>query len=218
MADNSSRTGQGYSGPAILSWLQGVHAPDDAGLARAFAAPEREGMPAIHVGPAEGRFLELLLRLIGARRVVEVGTLAGYSAIRMAKALADGGHLWTCEFSAAHAAVARANLEAAGFAKNVTVVEGAARETLPSLSAHGPFDAVFIDADKGNYDHYGAWAVANLRTGGLLLGDNAFFFGNLLDESDPAAAAMRRFHEHAAKTCDSVCVPTPDGLLLGIKR
>jgi len=99
----------------------------------------------------------------------------------------------------------------------VTVVEGAGLDVLPSLEKHGPFDAVFIDADKANYDAYGRWAARNLRKGGLLLGDNAFLFGRLLEKSSEAAA-MRRFHEEAALLFDTVCIPTPDGLLLGVKR
>jgi caffeoyl-CoA O-methyltransferase len=156
--------------------------------------------------------------LAGARKVVEFGTLAGYSAIRMAQALPPDGHLWSLEFDPKHAAIARANLEAAGVADQVTVIVGPALDALPSLAQLGPFDAVFIDADKGNYDRYGAWARMALRTGGLLLGDNAYYFGNLLAEDDAEAAAMRRFHEQAKEAFDTVCLPTPDGLLLGIKR
>ena len=88
---------------------------------------------------------------------------------------------------------------------------------LPTLEDHGPFDAVFIDADKVNYHHYGRWAVANLRPGGIVLGDNAYLFGELLDDSD-RGRAMREFHQIVAASCDSVCIPTPDGLVLGIKR
>jgi caffeoyl-CoA O-methyltransferase len=97
------------------------------------------------------------------------------------------------------------------------VIEGAGVDVLPTLVSHGPFDAVFIDADKVNYDRYGAWAMDNLRPGGIVLGDNAFLFGELLDDSD-RGRAMRAFHALVAKQCDSVCIPTPDGLVLGIKR
>jgi caffeoyl-CoA O-methyltransferase len=217
MADNDSRAGSTYLSRAILDYLATTHAPHDAGLLQAFSAPEAHGIPAIQVGPSEGKLLGLLLRLAGARKVVEVGTLAGYSAIHLARALPPEGHLWSIEFSAEHAAVARRNLEAAGLAGRVTVVEGAALDMLPTLEQHGPFDAVFIDADKINYDGYGRWAIRNLRTGGLMLGDNAVYFGKLLGE-EPAAAAMRRFHEEAARQMDTVCIPTPDGLLVGIKR
>lgn len=217
MADESSRKGTRYADEGIVAWLDALHAPLDAGLQAAFDAPAREGLPAIQVSPSEGRLLGLLLRLAGAGKVVEVGTLAGFSAIHQARALARGGHLWTIEVEPAHAAAARRSFVAAGVAERVTVVEGDAVEVLARLVPHGPFDAVFLDADKERYDVYGRWAAANLRPGGLLLADNAYFFGNLLADT-PAAAAVRRLHEEARAAFDTVCIPTPDGLLLGIKR
>ena len=217
MADRDSRSGEAYFDSAILDWTARVHAGHDAALARAFDAPERHGMPAIQLGPSEARLVELLIRLAGARKAVEIGTLAGYSAIRIARALGDGGHLWSVECEPKHAAVARENLSIAGLVRRVTLVEGAGLDLLPALEAHGPFDAVFVDADKANYDAYGRWAARNLRQGGLLLGDNAFLFGRLLEESDEAAA-MRRFHEEAARAFDTVCIPTPDGLLVGVRH
>jgi caffeoyl-CoA O-methyltransferase len=218
MADADSRTGARYATHEIVQWLDELHAPHDPGLERAFLAPGLNGMPAIQVGTSEGKLLNLLLRLIGAKKVVEFGTLAGYSAIRMAQALPPDGHLWTLEFDARHAAIARSNIEAAGLGAKVTVIVGPALDTLPALGQLGPFDAVFIDADKGNYDRYGVWAAMVLRPGGLLIGDNAYYFGNLLEEGDKDAAAMRRFHQQAKESFDTVCIPTPDGLLLGIKR
>lgn len=217
MADSDSRTGASYLTRPILDYIAATHAPHDEGLTRAFTSPERHGIPAIQVGPSEGKFLQLLLHLAQARKVVEVGTLAGYSTIHLARGLAPGGHLWSVEYDARHAEVARGNIEAAGLAERVTVVQGAGLDVLPTLEKHGPFDAVFIDADKVNYDGYGRWAARNLRPGGLLLGDNAVYFGRLLEDAD-AAPAMRRFHEEAAAHFDTVCIPTPDGLLLGIKR
>lgn len=215
MADSSSRAGARYISEAIVEYVNRVHAGHDTALARAFAVPDF--MPAIQVGPNEGKLLWLLLRLAGARKVVEVGTLAGYSAIHMARALAPGGHLWSIEFDARHAEVARANIARAGLAEVVTVAVGAGIDVLPTLEPHGPFDAVFIDADKPNYEHYGRWAVAQLRRGGLVLGDNAYLFGELMEETE-RGAAMRAFHELVAAACDSVCVPTPDGLVIGLKR
>jgi caffeoyl-CoA O-methyltransferase len=213
MADNDSRAGARYANEDILGYVNRVHASHDAGLAQAFAVPE--GMPAIQVGPSEGRFLYMLLKMIGAKKVVEVGTLAGYSAIHMARALPTDGHLWTIEYEPKHAEVARKNIAAAGLSERITVLVGAGREVLPTVK--GPVDAVFIDADKGNYDHYGQWAIANLRPGGLVLGDNAYLFGKLLEDSD-TGRAMRRFHEEVAAACESVCLPTPDGLVVGIKK
>jgi caffeoyl-CoA O-methyltransferase len=215
MADPVSRAGGRYAQPPILEYVNRVHVPHDAGLARAFAVPE--GIPAIQVGPSDGKLIVLLLQLARATKVVEVGTLVGYSAIHMARALGPRGHLWSVEFEPRHAEVARANLAAAGVADRVTVVVGAGREMLPTLEVHAPFDAVFIDADKDNYDHYGRWALDHLRPGGLVIGDNAYLFGELLEDSD-RGRAMRRFHELVAAGCDSVCAPTPDGLVIGIKR
>ena len=215
MADSSSRAGSRYASPQILEYVQRVHAGHDAALAQAFAVPE--GIPAIQVGPSEGKLLYLMLKLVGAKKVVEVGTLVGYSAIHMARALPAGGHVWSVEFEPKHAEVARGNIARAGLADRVTVHVGAGREVLPTLVGHGPFDAVFIDADKVNYDKYGVWATKHLRKGGLVLGDNSFLFGELLDDSD-RGRAMRAFHEHVAQTCESVNMPTPDGLVVGIKR
>ena len=217
MADTDSRAGLRYADQGGLDFVSRVHASHDEGLAGAFDAPASEDMPAIMVGPSEGKLLELMVRLAGATKVVEIGTLAGYSAIRMARALPDGGHLWTFEYDPRHAEVARANIARAGLADRVDVMVGAALEQLPSIESHGPFDLVFVDADKGNYDNYGRWARAHLRPGGLLVGDNAYLFGKLMEESD-TGAAMRRFHEETAEAFDSVCVPTPDGMVIGIKK
>jgi len=217
MANPRSRGGQAYATPAILRWLDALHAPHDAPLQRAFDAPGRHRMPPIQLGVSEARLLELLLGLSHARHVVEIGTLAGYSAIRIARALPADGRLWTIEADPKHAAVARESLGEAGLSGRVTLLEGAALGVLPSLERDAPFDAVFIDADKGNYDAYGRWAAKALRPGGLLLADNVYLFGKLMGKS-AEAAAMRRFHEESARAFDSVCIPTPDGLLLGVKR
>jgi predicted O-methyltransferase YrrM len=215
MADKDSREGARYTTPEILRFVERTHAPHDAGLARAFALPEF--MPSIMVGPSEGRLLELLCKLAGVKRAVEVGTLAGYSAIRIARALSAGGHLWTIEYEPRHAEVARANLAAAGLADRVTVLVGAGTEQLPTIESNGPFDAVFIDADKASYDRYGVWAAAHLRPGGLILGDNAYLFGELMEDTD-RGRAMRAFHEQVARDFESVCIPTPDGLVLGVRK
>lgn len=215
MADNDSREGQRYASPAILDYVNATHVPHDAGLARAYAVPA--GIPAIQVGPSDGKLIQLLLRLAHAKKVVEVGTLVGYSAIHMARALPADGHIWSVEYEEKHAAVARANLAAAGVADKVTVLVGAGVEILPMLVDKAPFDAVFIDADKVNYHVYGRWAIDHLRPGGLVLGDNAYLFGELMENSD-RGRAMRAFHELVAASCDSVCAPTPDGLVIGIKR
>ena len=206
-----------YFSRAILDWVASVHAPHDPALEHAFQVPATAGLPPIQVGPSEGRLLELLLRLAGARKVVEVGTLAGYSALRMARSLPPDGHLWTIELEPGHAARAREAIARAAPPVPVEVLEGAALDVLPTLEREGPFDAVFIDADKEHYDAYGRWAARHLRPGGLLLADNAFVFGELLDDT-PRGQAMRRFHLEAREAFHTVCIPTPDGLLLGLRR
>ena len=215
MADKDSRAGTRYASPAIVDYVNRIHAAHDAPLAQAFAVPK--GVPAIQVGPSDGKLLLLLLRLVGASKVVEVGTLVGYSAIHLARALRPGGRLWTIEFDPRHAEIARANLDAAGVADRVTLLVGAGRDVLPTLDGEGPFDAVFIDADKVSYDFYGRWAIDHLRPGGLVLGDNAYLFGELLEDSD-RGRAMRAFHELVAASCDSVCATIPEGLVVGVKR
>jgi len=200
-----------------MDYVTRVHAGHDAGLQRAFDAPAAFGMPAIQLGASEARLLELLVKLTGARRIVEIGTLAGYSALRMARAMPEGGRLWTLESEPAHAEVARANIEAAGLSHCVEVLIGPALVTLDRLVEHGPFDLVFLDADKAGYASYGRWAHAHLRPGGLLVADNAYLFGRLLAD-EPTAHEVRVFHEETALRFDSVCVPTPDGLVVGIRR
>lgn len=217
MADPDSRAGTVYHDPLLRAWVDRLHAPHDGALARAFGAPEALGLPAIQVGPNEGRFLHLLLKIIGARKVVEIGALAGYSALWIARALPADGHLWTLEISSKRVTASREVLAEAGLTGRTTVLEGRALDLLPELGKQGPFDAVFLDADKENYLRYGRWAAANLMAGGLLLADNAFFFGRLLEDS-PEAASVRGFHEEAAAAFETACLPTPDGLLVGLRR
>ena len=216
MADQDSRSGSRYTSPEILRFVERVHAAHDGALQRAFDAPAEHDMPAIQVAVSEGKLLALLIRLVGARKVVEVGTLAGYSALRIARALPEDGMLWTLELDPRHARIAADNLSAAGVAERVQIVVGPAQESLATLALAGPFDAVFLDADKSGYPDYARWAHGNLRPGGLLIADNSYFFGQLMAET-PEAARLRDFHEFVGRSFDSVCVPTPDGLVLGLR-
>lgn len=146
---------------------------------RALRSAVDRGMPAIEVQPTAGKLLALLVRIAGARRVLEVGTLAGYSTVWMAQALPDGGHLDTLEYLQEHAEVARENLAAAGLADRATVHVGAALKTLPRLE--GPYDLVFIDADKQHDAAYLEWAVRLGRPGTVVVLDNAVWEGIMLD-------------------------------------
>ena len=216
MADNDSRSGRRYA-DATLAFIDKLHAVHDAALQRAFDAPANQGMPEIQVSAAEGQVLQLLVHMAGARKAVEVGTLAGYSAIRLARGLQVGGRLWTLESNAHHAEVARANIADAGLADRVEVVLGDGLASLRLLSKEAPFDVVFIDADKERYPQYAHWAAEHLRPGGLLIADNVYFFGRLMSD-ELGAVAMREFHQQVLSHFDTACVPTPDGMLLGIRR
>jgi predicted O-methyltransferase YrrM len=148
MADPDSLSGRTYWTPAIESYLRGLYAREDPGMEDALRSAKEAGMPEIQVAPTDGRILEILLRMIGARKVVEIGTLSGYSAQWIARALPADGHLWTVDASPKHAEVARGVLERAGLADRVTILEGKALDVLPRLVAEGPFDVVFVDGDK----------------------------------------------------------------------
>ncbi len=152
-------------------------------LKRAVTSAVDAGMPAIEVAPNAGKLLKLLVQLSGARRILEIGTLAGFSTIWMAQGLPDDGELITCEYLPKHAGVARANVDAAGVGHKVDIRVGAALDTLPGLQddGRGPFDFVFIDADKENNPQYLDWAVRLGRPGTAIVMDNVVWEGALLD-------------------------------------
>ncbi len=157
------------------------------------------GLPPIAVSPPQGKLLNLLARSIGASRILEVGTLGGYSTIWLARALPSGGRLVTLEANPDYAEVARANIARAGFAEVVELRLGAALDTLPGLAAEGgdPFDLIFIDADKWNTPNYFAWALQLSRPGSLIIADNVIRDGGVIDpdSDDSAVQGSQRFHE-----------------------
>lgn len=173
--------------------------PRDPVLLEVRAATERAGLPAIAVSPAQGRQLELLARLAGAKRILEIGTLGGYSTICLARALPTNGYLLSLEIDAHHADVARANVARAALAAQVEVRVGRALEMLPFIEAErlGPFDVVFIDADKDNNPHYVEWAVKLGRPGSLIIVDNVVRNGKVLDgaSEDAVIRGTRRTYE-----------------------
>ena len=155
------------------------------------------GLPPISVSAPQGKFLHLLARIAGARRVLEIGTLAGYSTIWMARALPKDGRLVTLEFDPAHAEVARANIARAGLDAIVELRVGAAIDTLPALAAEGPFDLIFIDADKPSTPEYFRWAIKLSRPGSVIVVDNVVRGGDIIDASgkNQDAEGMRRFFD-----------------------
>jgi predicted O-methyltransferase YrrM len=184
----------------VDDYFAGLLIGADPALDAALAAAREAGLPSISVSPAQGKLLHLLARMIGARRILEIGTLAGYSTIWLARALAPGGRLITLEADPMHARVARGNLERAGVADLVDLRVGLALETLPELPADPPFDFVFIDADKVNTIHYFEWALRLARPGALVVVDNVVRNGAVADpdSTDPSVQGMRRFNERLA--------------------
>jgi predicted O-methyltransferase YrrM len=174
----------------------------DEALQIALDAAEAAGLPQIQVSPPQGKLLQMLARLQGARTVLEFGTLGGYSTILLARALPEGGRLVTLEANAEYAEVARGSIERAGLGDVVDLRVGPALETLPVLEDEGagPFDLTFIDADKVNTPNYFAWALDHSHPGSLIIADNVVRNGTLADATsvDPAAKAQRRLHEMLA--------------------
>jgi len=179
------------------------------------------GIPSIWIAPAQAAFMQILLRLARAREVVEVGTLAGYSAIAMARALPRGGKVRTIELEAKHADFAQRWIAKSDVADRVEVLRGAGLEVLPGLAA-GSADAAFLDADKGNYKHYLAECLRIVRPGGLIMADNAFAFGELFEDKpgDREVPAIRAFNEVMSRdpSLASIIVPLGDGLWVGVRR
>jgi len=177
-------------------WFEEALGLSDPALQSAVESGRAAGMPEIHVAPNQGRLLHLMVRACGAKRVLEIGTLAGYSAIEIARALPHDGRLLTLEADPKHAAVARENLARAGVADRVEIRMGPALETLPRLVAEGagPFDFVFVDADKPPLTDYFEWSLKLSRPGTMMLFDNVVREGAVLDasSSDPSVQGVRR--------------------------
>jgi predicted O-methyltransferase YrrM len=209
-------------------YIEGIVVPPDAGLDGAVAASTTAGLPAIAVSPAQGKFLNLLCKAIGAKRVLEIGTLGGYSAIWMARALPAGGKLVTLEVDEKHAKVAKAAFVANGLAGNIELRLGKALDTLPVLAAEdaGQFDFVFIDADKQNIAEYFDWSVKLTRPGAMIVVDNVVREGKVLDAAtdDALVQGVRRFNEALkidkrvdATTLQLVGVKGYDGMTIAVR-
>ncbi|THV29115.1 O-methyltransferase [Glycomyces paridis] len=175
---------------------------EDEVLAEATAAAQRAGLPPISISPAQGKLLYLLAKTLGARRILEIGTLGGYSAIWMARALPADGHLVSLEYSPRHAEVASGNVARAGLVGTVEIRVGDAGQSLPALAAEAPepFDLVFIDADKGGYPAYLEWALRLTRPGSLIVADNVVRGGAVADglSRDPNVRGVRSYLERVA--------------------
>ena len=187
---------------AVDRYVADLLVPHDAALAAALDSSAAAGLPAIAVAPPQGKLLHLLARLQGARTILEIGTLGGYSTIWLARALPAGGRLITLEAEPKHADVARANIARAGLDGVVELRLGRALDTLPALAAegHGPFDFIFIDADKPSIPEYFTWALRLARRGSLIIVDNVVRDGKVVDpeSDDPSVRGVRRLNEMLA--------------------
>ena len=188
---------------AVDHYLVTLLAPPDASLDNALTTSASAGLPEINVAPNQGKLLELLARSHGARRILEIGTLGGYSTIWLARALAPGGALISLELEAKHAEVATANIAQAGLAALVLIEVGPALESLRALEERGvePFDFIFIDADKEGYSDYFEMSVRLSRAGTVIVADNVVRHGDIVDSKceDQRVIAVRRFLEFAAR-------------------
>src|SRR5258708_22577277 len=165
------------------------------------AAPQANDMPQIAISPLQGRLLQILAVACGAQRILQIGGLAGYSGIWLARGLAPGGKLISLELSEKHGEVARASLKRAGLSDRAEVRQGPALDLLPALEAEAPFDLVFIDADKPSYPAYLDWALRLTRVGGLIVADNCVRGGAPLrgGRDDPSTAALGEYHRRGAR-------------------
>ena len=184
----------------IDTYIEDLFIPSDEALEAALRDSRRAGLPEINVSPNEGRLLQLLTEIAGARRILEIGTLGGYSAIHFARAMPDDGALISLEIDEHHAQVARNNIERAGLSEKVEIRVGDAHELLASLieDDEGPFDVIFIDADKESYPEYLDASLRLVESGSLILGDNTIRGGTVLDPQDATARATREFNKRIA--------------------
>lgn len=210
---------------ALADYLTATFAEEDDVLRAARERMQQRGLPPINVSPGEGKVLHLLARLVNARRILEIGTLGGYSTIWLARALPPDGRLVTLELEPHHAEVARENLAQAGLSHVVEVRLGRATETLRQMHADGepPFDLVFIDADKDSYPEYFELCLPLVRRGGLLLADNAL---SPVMRDPQRTGGVARYNARAAAHPELISVIVPmlrgedrvDGLILSLKR
>ena len=207
--------------PAHFEYVAKRTRGDDAFLKALKRAAAAAGMPAIWISPEQASFMQILLKSAGAKEVIEVGTLAGYSAIAMARALPPGGRVRTIELNQDYAAFAERWVDKSDVSGRIEVIRGAGLDVLPGLESDSA-DAAFLDADKSNYPGYLRESLRIVRRGGLILVDNAFAFGQLLDKrpTDREVPAVRKFNDIMAKEkrVRGIIVPIGDGLWVGVRE
>ena len=189
---------------SVDHYINNLLVEEDEALRAVEASIKENDIPQISISPNQGKFLQILAKLCNAKKILEVGTLAGYSTIWLGRALSQGGRLISLEFDPKHAAVAKQNINHAGLASIVDIRIGKAIESLPQLEREGagPFDMIFIDADKSPYAEYFQWALRLSRPGTLIIADNVIREGKVLDtaSTDEMVKGVQRFNEVLAKT------------------
>lgn len=202
-------------------YITELFAAPDAALQEIYEATPQKGLPAISVRPEEGRFLQLLVCLSGGQRALEIGTLGGFSGTWIARGLAPGGKLITLEKEPRHAEVAREHFALTGVSELVEIRTGDAHQLLKELAGTGPFDFVFIDAEKPGYPAYFAWAVENVRLGGVIAAHNAFRKGSVTGNApdDEFSELTRAFNRQVAADprVISTIFPAGDGTLIAVR-
>ena len=204
----------------LSHYVSDLFAAEDEALRYIRLETPNQGLPDIGIEPEEGRFLQFLAATCRAKLALEIGTLGGYSSVWIARGLQPGGRLITIEKSARHAEVAQAHLAYSGAAAQVEIRVGDAHQILPGLAGLGPFDFIFIDAEKSGNPTYYEWALENLRPGGVLAVHNAFWGGSVAqDVSGPAIDEVRSFNALVAqdRRVISTIYPAGDGTLVAVK-
>lgn len=205
----------------ISTYITSLFAAEDQALQHVRAASSQHGLPGIEIKAEEGRFLQFLVRACGVQKAVEIGTLGGYSGTWIARGLPPGGRLITLELEPRHAALAQQHFEAAGVAGQVEIRQGDAHQLLESLAAEGPFDFVFIDAEKPGYPAYLDWALANVRLGGLIAAHNALRKGSVAGTKPPDdyTRVTQAFNQRVASDPRLLATifPAGDGTLLAVR-
>lgn len=209
----------------IGNFLEETFKPQDAVLVEIAKRSKASGLPEIQVAPMDGLHLEILTRISGAKKAVEIGTLGGYSGVCILRGLGPGGILYTFDADRKHIEVATESFRRADFGNRVKTFVGPAIENLPKINSEGPFDLVFIDADKVGYPAYLNWAAENLKVGGLIIGDNTLAWGMIADhrfddlEDEATVHALRTFNQTAAQNgrFRATLLPTGEGLTVAVK-
>jgi predicted O-methyltransferase YrrM len=206
--------------PENIQAYADAHSSPEAPLYKELAAETRASttQPQMMVGHCEGLLLKLIVRMIAARRVLEIGTFTGYSALAMAEGLPDGGEIVTCDIDPKATAIATKYWNRSPHGKKIVLRLGPALDTIAALA--GPIDLVFIDADKTNYIHYWDACLPKVRAGGVILADNVLWSGEVLAPKEADARALAAFNEHIARDprVEHVMLPIRDGITIAVKR